>query len=254
MKVQLSPASEINPEGLNDLQLPAEVEPLEDLSIEEDPFATPQAEDGTQVAGPWAKILKSSVKKFQATSKGAKAAAKKFQVDKTTETIRAGGDRGRAPDIPMDELEQTAGSFHPPNDPLEPRTTTRNLNIDHFDAPEDIINAIDEMATAQGGFMEARRGVRTHEETIAASRDEIVKITGMKPQDGWTGERILAARELLSSQATRLQKKAANLNDPAFNASEEDWAEFARAQGNFVTTQRLVSGATAEKKRIGNYL
>ena len=251
--------------------------PLDDIALE-DPMALSE-EQGEQTAGlPWAKMFKQTISQYQ--------------VGKTTQEIAEQGERGagrraaaaspgsmpadaqgNAPipgtapmdapalepasgsaqvDIPQEELQKTVDSFRPPDEPLDARTKTRNLNIERFESPEEIDNALDEMATREAGFMDARRGVRTHEQTKAAAEKEVKNIIGMSPQAGWTGERILAARNLLGAQASKLQKRAAQLSSPEFSASAEDWTAFAQAQQNFVATQRMVAGATAEIGRALN--
>lgn len=123
-----------------------------------------------------------------------------------------------------------------------------NIRIENLNVPDDVGQAIRDAAEANGGFMDARRGVQTISDQMA-----LADALGMQPADldmrkigqAFNAEEIIAARKLLIDSATRVRDimaEAANGDDAAVMAYGE-----ARARHRMI--QEHVAAITAEAGR-----
>ena len=258
MTIQQTPLAETaippNPAAAEDpaLAYPDQGEPLDDMSMPEDPFQDSMGE-GEIVAGPWAKAVK--------------GALGKYKTSKPIEQIKGQAEGMTPPKKPMEpdapppgaSPEDFAASFKAGDKPLAGRVDPNNLNFDYFESPEEIKSAIQYMATDDAlGTLEARRGVRSHTTTEQVADEGATIAAMLGKRDNWNpgdilnAEQMLGARRLLNYQGTELYKKANLLNNPMRTATEEEWMEFAQSQESFIATQKFVQGATAEIGRALN--
>jgi hypothetical protein len=123
-----------------------------------------------------------------------------------------------------------------------------NIRLDLIHAPEDVKAVIRQTAAENAEFLPARRGTITHAETrdmaglLGMSADDLTK---RKVGQAFNAEEMLAARELLVAQATKVR----DLGRRAHGGSDADKAQFAAEVTRLVAIQEQVAGATAEAGR-----
>lgn len=137
---------------------------------------------------------------------------------------------------------------------LTGRTPDRNINLDNINTSEDVKRTIDDMAYFNSGHEEVRRSPMGHQATMEAAEaiDAITQITGQKPAQAWNAEQLVAARQLMVTKATEIQKQAKMLVENPDLVTEEDWVKFAASQEQYQLVQESVAGATAEAGRALN--
>jgi len=123
-----------------------------------------------------------------------------------------------------------------------------NINLRKLDTPQGIRDVIFETAEREGGFVAARRGVQSNDETklLAASMgmDEEQLLKRRRGQ-AFNAESALRARELLVDSGEELVALA----NKAVGGSDSDLAAFNEAYLRHVAVQEQVSGITAEAGR-----
>lgn len=132
----------------------------------------------------------------------------------------------------------------------EPPVASRagNINLERIFAPEDVKDAIRQSADSNSGFIEARRGVISNEQTremaglLGMSADDLSK---RKVGEAFNAEQMFAARELLVEQANKVREIA------RMSVGGDDLAKarFAEEVTRLRVIQEQVSGATAEAGR-----
>jgi hypothetical protein len=135
----------------------------------------------------------------------------------------------------------------PPKAAPEPKFAG-NINLDNIYAPEEVKQVIRDTAAANRDFTAARRGVISHAETR-----EMASLLGMTPEklakrvegQAFNAEEMLAARELLVTQATKVR----DLAKVAQGGADVDKLKFAEELTRLVAIQEQVAGATAEAGR-----
>lgn len=127
-----------------------------------------------------------------------------------------------------------------------------NININRIDTTDKIKNLID-LNTQQfkDQFLEARRGVRTWEETEKAAKQYTLEdLLGRQPGQAYNAEQSLNARVLQVSSAENIQTMAEKIKTGS--ATDNDKLEFMQAFGLHYAIMEQVAGVTAEAGRTLN--
>lgn len=133
--------------------------------------------------------------------------------------------------------------------PVEPgRTEWRNFRSDKLQAPEDIKRLIDDVATKNQGFQQARRGTVSHAQTRAESQqyglDDLLQ---RRPAESWNAAQLTAGRDILLELTTRIDKAARHVTGG--KASAEDMLGFRQMLAQHAAVQETLQGAVAEAGR-----
>lgn len=125
-----------------------------------------------------------------------------------------------------------------------------NINLRYLDTEENIKTALRTTAQEGGEFMDARRGVRTHEATLEAAQalgmDEKELLKRRKGQ-AFNAEEATRARQLLVGTADDLVARAAKITRGP--ASDADIQRFLESWVRHAAVQEQVSGMTSEAGR-----
>lgn len=133
---------------------------------------------------------------------------------------------------------------------LHPRMAG-NIRLDKLEGVEDIAAVLGGASRAKGGFVRARRGVVSEEETrrladaLGMPEKQLLK---RRRGQAFNAEEALRARELLATSADDLVKLAGE----ARGGSDEQLFAFQRAYLRHVAIQEQVAGMTAEAGRTLN--
>ena len=173
---------------------------------------------------------------------------------KLTEQRGAAGNIGnQAEDAAM--ANRIIGGGEPPVPPAPPTEEppggprkAGNINLDRINSTEDVKTALEEVAARNEGFIGARRGVISLEET-----QKLADSLGMRTKDllkrrkgtAFNAEQAVAARNLLVQSADDL----VGLANKAVGGSEYDLVAFQRALTRHTAIQEQVAGMTAEAGR-----
>jgi hypothetical protein len=123
-----------------------------------------------------------------------------------------------------------------------------NIRVENLNTPEDVSNAIREAAAANGGFVDARRGVISDAQVLNLADDlnmDPKKINRRKVGETFNAEEIVAARKLLGESATAVRDAAAE----AVGGDPKKLIEYGKARERLLMVQGQVSGITAEAGR-----
>ena len=126
------------------------------------------------------------------------------------------------------------------------------VNFAKIESPDDIKRVIQDVSTAlKPSVDDARRGVRTHKETLASAEDIDAFDAIMRRRHGQplNAEESVAARTVWVAAADKLQAVA---KDAASNASPESLFQFRKMLATFHAIQKEVLGARAETARALN--
>lgn len=127
----------------------------------------------------------------------------------------------------------------------------RNINFSNLETEGDVLQLLDDVSLQNDNFLDARRGVVGHEETVAKSKKySIEDILGRKPGEAFNAEQITAGRNILIDSAEKLQSAAKLIQQG--NASEADMLAFRQMVARHQAVQAQVSGMTAEAGRALN--
>jgi len=165
-----------------------------------------------------------------------------------------GGQAGRSDEqLAQAADEQTGGAGHGQLK-LESVSgkTPVEINFARIEAPEDIKTLIQDMANAKAGDIDdARRGVRTWEETkLSAEQEDAWKILSERRSgDPLNAEQSLAVRELWVRSAGKLKTLA---DQAAINPSEANLFKFRKMAATHSVIQQEVIAARTETARALN--
>ncbi len=122
-----------------------------------------------------------------------------------------------------------------------------NIRLDNIQTPEDIKQAMREMAEQNGDFIAGRRGVVTDGQVLdLAAAVGIDQLSAKKIGEAFSAEEIKAAEKFLAQSvgaATEAAKKAVE------SGSDEDIIAYAQAKSRHAMAQGIFSQATAEAGR-----
>ena len=127
-----------------------------------------------------------------------------------------------------------------------------NINLRYIKAPEDVKQTLRDVAEQAGGFINARRGKISHEQTarlaaeLGMSERELLK---RKQGQAFNAEQLFAARALLLQSSKRLTSLASRAKN---SGSTADLAEFHKAFTRHAAIQEQIAGMTAEAGRALN--
>ena len=127
-----------------------------------------------------------------------------------------------------------------------------NINLSKIDAAEDIKDVLRDAAEKADGFIAARRGVVSHEQTkqlaeqLGMSLEQLLK---RKSGQAFNDHEAYAARAMLEKSAEIVKKAAARAKN---TTSDVDRAYFARVLTRHAAIQEQVSGIAAEAGRALN--
>jgi hypothetical protein len=137
---------------------------------------------------------------------------------------------------------------------IEPgRTGLRNFRSDKLNTTDDIKALIDNVAEENAGFMEARRGVVTHEQTaIEAQQYSIEDLLLRQPAETWNSAQLKAGRDILIEMSNRIDKASALIDSGRY--TPEDLLSFQQMVARHEAIQEVFMGAAAEAGRALNIL
>lgn len=143
-----------------------------------------------------------------------------------------------------------------------PADKAGNINLDRINAPEDVKDLIRKVADDNGGdnaFIDQRRGVVTHQQTLSAADGLLVNWQVANGVPDWmadwqvgeapNNEQAAAARMVMASTSTealRLQKIAKQ------SGAEADMNAWREATAQHILAQNTVAGMAAESGRTLN--
>ena len=135
------------------------------------------------------------------------------------------------------------------------RNEERNVNVDRLDVSQEVKDLIDNVQKGGDGFVEQRRGVVTHEETLSeagtdALREEVRELIGKPPGTAWNAAQLTRARQMLGGYATQLKQLSERIN--VGNATDAEKLYFAKLHQATGQLQRALSGGIAEAGRALN--
>jgi hypothetical protein len=136
-----------------------------------------------------------------------------------------------------------------PKPAMSPPDLAGNINLDKLNSPEEIKQVLRDTASANGDFMDARRGVIPLDQ-----QEKLAQDLGMTPEDllkrtlgqAFNSEQAIAARMLLDPSAADMMAKGR----AAYGGSDLDKAIFQEALVRHAAIQEQVSGMTAEAGRL----
>ena len=135
---------------------------------------------------------------------------------------------------------------------MGPRDRAGNINLKYTDTTDDIKKALRATAEEYEGFMDARRGVQSHEATKQLAQSMGMSVESLlKRQKGaaFNAEMALSARDWVLASGAELESAARKAVETGADA---DLLFFQRAFDKHVAIQEQVSGMTAEAGRALN--
>ena len=175
---------------------------------------------------------------------------------KTIEQIKHGVLQRSIPTADEEAAQRAAQLLTEPGQhaPLEPgRTEWRNFRSDKLQTSDDVIRLIDDVAKQNDGFMDARRGVVSHEQTRVGSQAYGVdELLGRKPGEAWNAAQLTAGRDVMLELGSRIERAASKV--AGANATPEDMLAFRQMLAQHAAVQQTMQGAVAEAGRALNIL
>lgn len=150
--------------------------------------------------------------------------------------------------------------------PVEPGRTNipgpggRNISLKYATTTDDIMSIIDTAGAQNDDFLDARRGVVSHEQTLQESGQFTLKdLLGRKPGAAFSAAQVTGARRILIDSADRIAKASDLVTNgirkpdgSIVTASESDLLAFRQMVAQHAAIQAQVAGMTAEAGRALN--
>jgi len=125
-----------------------------------------------------------------------------------------------------------------------------NINLDKLEAPDDILNVIEETAEGFEGLLEgARRKIIKDDQLVQLASDlnmSVKDLLSRRPGELWNAEKILAARQLMLASAAKVRNAAI---DASRSGLDTDLMALKDALNVHVGIQEQVAGLAAEAGR-----
>lgn len=153
------------------------------------------------------------------------------------------------PKITPEEQAILDAAANPP--PVEPaRTALRNFSAEKLHTTDDIKALIDQRAAQYEGFMDARRGVVSVDQTMAESAAvDVSALIGGKPGKAFNAAQLAAGRDVLVSLSEQVSIRAKWLDANPAAATPQDLLEFRQMVAEMTAVQKWFQGAVSEAGR-----
>ena len=140
-------------------------------------------------------------------------------------------------------------SYSPAGRDLTGTTDTRNIDLDAINTSDEMKAYIDSVSQ---GYVDVPHRSLEQVEEMAQTKEVLASIVGNTVHSGFSDRQILALRQIMVEESTRVKEMADQIMSNPANVSQEDWAKFAVRENKYIQLQRYVSGATAEVSRALN--